>query len=253
MYTNGARFFAPSGGLLAASWRPFGGLHGQVKGSGHLPRQGRSTGLCVARMLGSASGGVMRLFVAAVGGLMLASTLAGCSSESADPYADAPFTSAEADAWFDEVYVKEDCPFPDDPETMCTTQTRVRTTEVVLEPGEVVDQSEPILPADMSPPPAELVTIQEQQSVWCFVFRYYDRSTGSLEEGEERVTYAYPCYALGPNPNNLKPYVGELRKDGSIGESVLNTCRRMFPGDRDDLLFFECMTANGMVEEEPTW
>jgi len=142
--------------------------------------------------------------------------LAGCSSGEPTAQESYPFADYDAMAWYEETLAEQRCPFPDLPDEPCEARTALRVKEVVLQPGTVLENYEWDLPDDQSVAPPEQVTITEQQSVWCFVDRQYERSLDYLELGEERVRYSYPCFSLGPDPNKLEHYVGELQPDGTV-------------------------------------
>lgn len=181
-----------------------------------------------------------------------AGMLAGCSSEPEVETA-YPFADYDAQAWFNENYEESSCPFPDKPETACSTVTDVRVKPVTLPAGTVLDQSRFISPGDSTPPEPEFVTLEVDQTVWCFVVRYYDRSLDWMDRGQERIRYDYPCWSLGGNPNDLNYLAGYLLPDGSVGKSYEQECRRQFPGDLMDEDYRACMDGAEDSTVEPDW
>ena len=183
--------------------------------------------------------------------------VAGCGAESSSPE-DAPFDQADADKWFAETQEFSDCLFPDLPDTRCEATAQVRSKEVTLQPGMVLEQYEPMIPTDDSPPPVRSVEITVPQSIWCFVVRHYSRWPGDeWTDAGDGVSYSYPCWALGPNSNEgLDFLVGYLEPDGGLSQSRMDTCRYRFPGEANRDGYRECWdaaTTADILTEEPTW
>ena len=205
----------------------------------------RLPGVSMKRLLAAAAVAVSVLLVA------------GCGVLSSSPE-ETPFTSLEASTWFDDNEAFSDCPFPDLIDTACKATAQLRSQDVTLEPGMVIEQYPYASPSDVSPPPIKRVEVKVAQKVWCFVVRDYERwESDSYSDGGERVSYSYPCFALGPDLNEeLSFLVGYLEPDGSLSQSRREVCRHKFPGDSNWDNYNTCWEASttaDILTEEPTW
>jgi hypothetical protein len=182
---------------------------------------------------------------------MTALLVFGVSACGGTEEAEEPYTVYDAEDWYREVYISTNpmtCPEPFNVETECEFSELLGAQAVDLPAGTRLpdNYAESVVFRYSEPPePPAVVVLNVPQTVWCFGVKrttrydYLEKSDYTTPNGH--VEYLYPCYSLGPNPNNLGAHVGELQLDGTISLAAYEHCSRVFWSDTRDRL--ECTHA----------
>lgn len=173
--------------------------------------------------------------------VLAAASVGAMAACGAPEVADEPYTSYDAEAWYRDSYISANsttCPEPFNTDTECEFRDLLGVQAVDLPAGTRLPDNyggrEPFLYSEPPDPPS-IVVLTVPQTVWCFGVKettrydYYDEDDFTTPNGH--VEYSYPCYSLGPDPNGLGAYVGELQSDGTISFSAWDHCNRKFWND----------------------
>jgi hypothetical protein len=184
--------------------------------------------------------------------VLLMALVTSCASPDA---VSRPVTQYEAEKWWQEIYEKSNCPTIQKTVDECEASELIRSQEIRLAAGEVVETSDV---RTWNSKEAKVIrkTFDQETLAYCFLSANLSRTFDSdLDAFADSISYSYPCYwfpALSEEDAAAGAFLGHLNPDGTIGLSPFERCTQGFPLFDDPARYSQCMDRED-YGSEPTW